>query len=147
VCYNYQHDKKQVRNGQWRGPEYSRGADNGVVRKSQILYNKNMKKMVKKLDIQFDILREGKVYIAYSPALDLATHAKTLTKVKERFVEATDLFLESIVENGKLEETLTNLGWVIRGDSYVPPTIISREVSPFSIPVVAYGWQCPNPHY
>ncbi|HEY9583236.1 MAG TPA: hypothetical protein VJK09_02955 [Candidatus Paceibacterota bacterium] len=87
-----------------------------------------------KFNIQFDIIREGKAFIAYSPALDLSTHAKSLKKVKKRFEEATELYFESLVANNNLEETLHNLGWGISRGSYVPPMIVSHEMSSFAIP-------------
>ncbi|MEK7535681.1 MAG: hypothetical protein AAB590_01540 [Patescibacteria group bacterium] len=92
-----------------------------------------MKKNLK-FNIQFDILREGKSFIAYSPALDLSTHAKTLKKAKERFTEAMELYFESLIAHDKLEETLHNLGWSISKGTYIPPMIVAREMSSFAVP-------------
>lgn len=45
-------------------------------------------------------LREGKRFIAYTPALDLSTSGKTFEEAKEHFVEASELFFEELDRMG-----------------------------------------------
>jgi len=90
-----------------------------------------------KLNIQIDIIKEGKTFIAYSPALDLASCGKTITEARNSFAEAASSFFESIIANGQYRETLLNLGWHIAAKEFVPPTIVGRELSPLSIPALA----------
>ena len=92
-----------------------------------------MKKSLK-LNIQIDIIREGKMYVAYSPALDLASCGKTIEQAEKSFAEAADLFFESIIARGVYKETLLSLGWRVASKQIWPPTIISRELSPIRIP-------------
>lgn len=93
-----------------------------------------MHKSVKNFSLQFDILREGRVYIAYCPALDLATHGSNVEDARKSFLEAAELFFETIIENDTLEETLTNLGWQVKKDKLAPPLIISRNTQAISLP-------------
>jgi predicted RNase H-like HicB family nuclease len=93
-----------------------------------------MHKRIRHLNIQFDLIKEGNNYIAYSPALDMATHAKTIEKAKKRFGEAAELYLESVIESDKLDEVLTNLGWAKVKGQLTPPTIIAREMSSVAVP-------------
>jgi predicted RNase H-like HicB family nuclease len=43
------------------------------------------------------ILREGKRFVAYTPALDLSTSGKTQAEAKARFQEAAELFFEELL--------------------------------------------------
>ena len=62
--------------------------------------------------LQVVIIKEAtKRYVAYSPALNLATQGKTESEAKSRFGEIAQIFFEEVVEDGKLEEALKELGW------------------------------------
>ena len=51
-----------------------------------------MKRFVQvKLSVEF--IKQENRYIAYSPALDLATSGKSLAEVKRRFAEVAELFM------------------------------------------------------
>ena len=80
------------------------------------------------------ILREGKRYIAYTPALDLSTSGTTFEQAKQRFVEATELFFEELGRMGTLHETLTNLGWQRVEHRWAPPIVVSSEQSEVMVP-------------
>jgi len=88
---------------------------------------------VKNLKLQFDIIKEGRDYIAYSPALDLATSGRTIAEAKRMFKEAVELFFETIIENGSFKDTLSNLGWQVSGKKLTPPLIIGRDVRTVSL--------------
>ena len=90
-----------------------------------------------KLNIQIDIIKEGKSYIAYSPALDIASSGKSVNEAKKSFGEAVELFLESIIERGVYKETLLSLGWQMISKKLVPPTIVARELSLVNMPIFA----------
>ncbi|MEK7537372.1 MAG: hypothetical protein AAB619_00155 [Patescibacteria group bacterium] len=49
---------------------------------------------VRNVILPVSILREGKRFIAYTPALDLSTSGKTFEQAKQRFEEAAELFFE-----------------------------------------------------
>jgi len=58
----------------------------------------------KKLNLRFSLpvtfLREGKYFIAHTPALDISTSAETFEKAKTRFTELVDIFFEELIEKG-----------------------------------------------
>lgn len=77
--------------------------------------------------LQLLIFREGKHFIAYSPALDLSTSAQSYEEVKNRFNEVLKVFFEELVSKGTIEEVLRNLGWEKIRDRWQPPPLISQE--------------------
>lgn len=69
-------------------------------------------KNIKKLKLQIQFFREGKYYIAHSPALDLSTCGKDFDEAKKRFEEAVEIFFKELIKRGTLEEVLLqDLGW------------------------------------
>lgn len=93
---------------------------------------------MKKARIQFalpvSILRENDSFIAYTPALDLSTVGDTFEEAKKRFEEAVQLFFEEIMEEGKMDQALTELGWRKQENIYSPPVVVSHMTENFSIP-------------
>ena len=77
--------------------------------------------------LQLLIFREGKHFIAYSPALDLSTSAQSYEEVKNRFNEVLKVFFEELVSKGTIEEVLRSLGWQKIRDRWQPPPLISQE--------------------
>lgn len=95
-----------------------------------------MKKASIQANLPVSILREGKRYVAYTPALDLSTSGKSLKEVKERFSEAVDIFFEEVIKNDTLDEVLHNLGWEKVRAQWVPPTIVSQESQIVRVPAL-----------
>ena len=73
------------------------------------------------------ILREGKKYIAYTPALDLSTSGNTFDQAKKRFDEVVHIFFEEIMKENTTEQVLTELGWQKVNAKWNPPIVISNE--------------------
>ena len=96
-----------------------------------------MKKNLENIELQTDIMREGNVYIAYSPALDLSSCGDTAEDAKKSFKEAARLFIETIVKMGTYKEVLLDLGWQEKKGEMLPPLIISREMISIPFPVLA----------
>lgn len=90
-----------------------------------------------RMELSVAFLREGKAFIAYSPALDLSTSGKTLSDAKKRFQEAVSIFFEELNKKGTTEDVLTNLGWIKERKRYVPPTIIGHGTQEIKVPVYA----------
>ena len=74
------------------------------------------------------ILREGRKYIAYTPALDLSTSGKTFAEAKSRFGEMVGIFFEDIISRGTLEEVLLDCGWEKIDKKWTPPAIVANEM-------------------
>ena len=53
-----------------------------------------MNKTMLEFNLPVSILREGKSFIAYTPALDLSTSARTYNEAKKRFREVVEIFFE-----------------------------------------------------
>ncbi len=87
-----------------------------------------------KFKLTVSIIKEGKQYIAYAPALDFSTCGKTEKQAKKRFEEAVDVFFEELVKNETLEKVLTDLGWKKKNIQWEPPTVVSTGTRTFCVP-------------
>lgn len=81
------------------------------------------------LNFQLDmnVIKEGDVYAAYIPALDLCTHGDSVEDALKAGAEAASIFLAELKEMGTLNEVLEELGWKRLNGSdpqFVPPEII-----------------------
>jgi len=83
-------------------------------------------------------IKEGKMYITYSPVLDLSTCGETLDEAMQNFREALGLFFEECAKRHTLEQVLESYGWQrvrTRPPSWEPPLIIGSDN--VSVPVTA----------
>jgi len=93
-----------------------------------------MRKTQIKLDIPVSFFREGKYFIAYTPALDLSTSGKTYQEAKERFVKVVKIFFEETIQEGTLKEALQELGWQKIKHQWTPPIPISQGIESIQVP-------------
>ncbi len=96
-----------------------------------------MKKQLVQTKLSVTFLREGKRFIAYSPALDLSTSGKSLEEAKRRFKEITEIFFEETAKKGTMKEVLRDLGWEQREKQWSPPAVIAHESQTISLPAFA----------
>lgn len=91
-----------------------------------------------KLDISLpvSVLKEGKYFVAFTPALDLSTSGKTFEQAKERFDEVVRIFFEELLEKGTLDKVLQDLGWKKVQKNWSPPVLISSKMENFHIPLL-----------
>ena len=85
-------------------------------------------------------MKEGEVFIAYSPALDLSTCGDTFEQAQQRFSEAADLFFEECVRHHTLEEALLSYGWQKASrpsPHWIPPVVVGHIEQPVRLPVPA----------
>lgn len=95
---------------------------------------KYMNKAMLKFNLPVSILREGKKFIAYTPALDLSTSGESYREAKKRFEEIVEIFFEEIIKRGTLDEVLQNLGWKKIETRWSPPVVISQESQTIEVP-------------
>ncbi len=88
----------------------------------------------KNLEIPVEIFKEGEFFVAYSPALDVSTSAKSLSKVKQRFDELVNIFLEEEHTHDRLETTLQKLGWQRKDDYLHPPELVEQSILTVQLP-------------
>jgi len=87
------------------------------------------------ISLQVDFIKQGKNYVAYSPAFDLSTSGKNLKEAQKRFEEAVAIFIEETVENKCLEKILKELGWQKLKTKWKPPQIVKQESLDFKVPI------------
>ena len=87
-----------------------------------------------KLPVSF--LREGKKYVAYTPALDLSTSGRSYDEAKKRFGEIVNIFFKELIKKGTLEEVLRNLGWKRAQTKWNPPVVVSQESHTVRVPAI-----------
>lgn len=94
-----------------------------------------MSKTMLEFNLPVSILREGKSFIAYTPALDLSTSARTYNEAKKRFGEVVEIFFEETLKKRTLGEVLQDLGWKRVQTKWTPPIVISQESQTVRVPV------------
>jgi hypothetical protein len=83
------------------------------------------------------ITKQGKRFVAYTPALDISTSGKSQKEVRARFFELANLFIEEIMEEGTVNEVLSELGWKKVQKRWTPPKVVSSNSIGFKIPAFA----------
>lgn len=79
------------------------------------------------LQLPVSIFKEGKHFIAYTPALDLSTSGKNYEEVKKRFNEVVNIFFEELIKKETLDEVLESFGWQKVKRQWMPPFLVSQE--------------------
>ena len=83
-------------------------------------------------------LKEKRIFIAYTPALDLSASGNTTARAKKNFEMTLRLFLEELIETGTLEQVLKEQGWSKQERRWQPPVEVQRVGHvPFRVPVPA----------
>ena len=67
--------------------------------------------MPKQIQFTSEVWREGDMYVAYSPELDISSCGKTLEESRLRLKESVGLLLEETEKMGTLEELLEESGF------------------------------------
>ena len=87
-----------------------------------------------KLPLQ--IMKEGNVFVAYCPALDIATQGNTFAEAQKMFAELVGVFFEELEAKGTTDNVLTQCGWkkIPRQHRWEPPEVhlikeINQEIS------------------
>ncbi|MBI2095023.1 MAG: hypothetical protein HYT89_02520 [Candidatus Omnitrophica bacterium] len=87
---------------------------------------------MRKTRIDFDIplvfMKEGKAFVAFSPALDLYEHGDSYKDVLDAFRRKLTIFLSELVKMGTLEKVLFDCGWTKIKNRLIPPQIIDRKI-------------------
>lgn len=89
-----------------------------------------------KFSLPVSFLREGRYFIAYTPALDLSTYGKSYEEARVRFGEVLQIFFEEILEKHTVDKVLSDLGWQKVRKQWVPPTLIAQETETITVPLV-----------
>ena len=90
-----------------------------------------------KLSLGVQIIKQGKRFVAYSPALDFSTSGRSVKEVQKRFDEGVKIFFEEIVEAGTVDSVLKDLGWQKENRQWQPPQVVSHHDVNFKVPAFA----------
>jgi predicted RNase H-like HicB family nuclease len=77
--------------------------------------------------VEVRIFREGDVYVALCPELEISSFGDDIESAKESFKEALAAFLEECEALGTLEEVLEESGFVKEKDLWIPEEPVLRE--------------------
>lgn len=88
------------------------------------------------LNLPVLITKQGKRFVAYTPALDISTSGKSEKDAKKKFAELAVLFLEEVVEAGTVDDVLSELGWKKQEKKWAPPKVVSSQFIGLSIPAL-----------
>jgi predicted RNase H-like HicB family nuclease len=78
------------------------------------------------------VKRQGNWFIAHCPPLDVTTQGRTEREAKQNLMEACELFLESCLERGTLDQALRELGF---SEVSRRPRRIPAKAFPMPIPI------------
>jgi predicted RNase H-like HicB family nuclease len=83
-----------------------------------------------KIEFTSRIFKEGRMFVAHTPELDISSCATTKTKALENLREAVRLFLEEAERRGSLQQILKEAGFSQRNRTMVGPKLVdSKRVS------------------
>lgn len=86
------------------------------------------------LPVQF--IKDGNVFVAQCPALDISTQGDTFEEAQKMFDELVHTYIDELIEMGTLEEVLLSCGWT--------KTPSKKEWIPPSIDFLRHGTQTVN---
>jgi len=79
------------------------------------------------IEVEVRIFKEGDVYVALCPELDISSFGDDIESAKESFKEALVAFLEECEALGTLEEVLEESGFVKEEGLWIPEEPVLRE--------------------
>ena len=85
-------------------------------------------------------IKEGDMFVAYCPVLDLSTAAPSFDEAKKNFEEAVDIFFEECLRHKTLDQALESLGWARSSDrshNWHPPVIVGQDRLSVTVPTTS----------
>lgn len=79
------------------------------------------------ISIRIEIFKEGDVYVALSPELNVSSFGETIEDAKKSTREAIEAFIEECERMGTLEEVLEESGFIKVDDSWESRKPVSEE--------------------
>ena len=80
-----------------------------------------------KIEFTSQIFKEGRMFVAHSPELDVSSCATTEHKALANLLEAVRLFLEEAERKGSLKQVLQEAGFSRRQHTLVGPKLIHTK--------------------
>lgn len=79
------------------------------------------------ISVRIEIFKEGDVYVALSPELNVSSFGETIDDAKQSFKEALEAFVEECQEMGTLEDVLEEAGFLKINDLWQSRKPLSEE--------------------
>ncbi len=79
------------------------------------------------IPVKIEVFKEGEVYVALSPDLNVSSFGETIEDAKRSVKEAVEAFIEECKRMGTLEEVLEESGFSKIGDSWELRKPITEE--------------------
>jgi predicted RNase H-like HicB family nuclease len=83
----------------------------------------------KKIKFNAQVWKEGDMYIAYAPQLDVSSCGKTIGKAKKNIKEAVGLFLSEAQKMGTLDQILNEAGFSFKNEWQAPEMLVFEKMS------------------
>ncbi|MBA2124552.1 hypothetical protein B9J78_06450 [bacterium Unc6] len=80
-----------------------------------------------KISLKIEIFKEGDVYAALSPELNISSFGETIDEAKVSIKEAVEAFIEECELMGTLEETLEESGFTKVNDLWILRKPVAEE--------------------
>lgn len=86
-----------------------------------------------KISVRVEIFKEGDVYVALSPELNVSSFGDTIEDAKKSLQEAIEAFIEECEKMGTLEDVLEESGFSKTNDSWESRKPIAKEDLAFAV--------------
>jgi hypothetical protein len=83
------------------------------------------------------IVKQGRRYVAHTPALDISTAGTSVKDAQKKFGELVPLFFEELHEAGTLDDVLMELGWTKAAKKWMPPAVVNASSIGVRVPQFA----------
>ena len=80
-----------------------------------------------RIEFTSQVFKEGRMFVAHTPELDISSCATTKTRALKNLEEAVRLFLEEAEKNGSLENLLKEAGFSQRNHVLVGPKLVHSK--------------------
>lgn len=97
------------------------------------------KKLITNLDVNLSvsIFKQGKVYVAYTPALDVSTYGNSIEEAQKNFDELVEVFFSEFDDARSLSNVLECMGWTKSKSVWTPPVEVKHINQSFKMPSFA----------
>lgn len=85
------------------------------------------------ISVRVEIFKEGDVYIALSPELNVSSFGDTIEDARKSVKEAMEAFIEECGRMGTLEDVLEESGFSMINDSWVSRKPVAEEALALAI--------------
>jgi predicted RNase H-like HicB family nuclease len=86
-----------------------------------------------KVYVRIEIFKEGDVYVALSPELNVSSFGDSIEDAKMSLKEAIEAFIEECEKMGTLEDVLEESGFLKSDDSWEPRKPLAKESIAFAV--------------